>query len=109
MASTCIDIVTCTLGNGVENGLPVEYGVLAKTLIPGNDKFTECDIDMVSEAGCTIKKAKKKDGRRSNKPTNGSSSMQIVASSSSTSLKGSKTANFSHKTVKKSTKKCTKK
>ena len=37
MASTSIDIVTCTLSNGVENGLPVEYGVLAKTLIPGND------------------------------------------------------------------------
>ena len=109
LASTGINIVTCTLGNRVENGLPIEYGVSAKTLIPGNDKFTECDIDVVSEAGSTTKRAKKKGRRRSNKLTNGSSSIQIVASSSSTNLKDSKTVRSPHKTVKQSTRRHTKK
>ena len=46
--------------------LPIEYGVSAKTLTPDNDKFAECDIDVVSEAGSTTKRAKKKGRRRLN-------------------------------------------
>ena len=107
------------IGSGVENGSSEGYGnsvlLSAKTPTPNNDKLTEyeLDIDTVSESGSTIRRSKRRVGKRPNKLSNGTSAMMqlqvIDTSSSSTNLKGSKTVRNSHKTVKKSTKRHTRK
>ena len=107
------------IGSGVENGSSEGYGdsvlLSAKTPTSNNDKLTEyeLDIDTVSESGSTTKRSKRRVGKKSNKRSNGTSAMMqlqgIDTSSSSTNLKGSKTVRNSHKTVKKSTKRHTRK
>ena len=111
---------TNVFGNGAENSNCLSEGhdgnVSIKTLIiPSSDKSTKYELDTVSESGSTTKRDRRKKGcgyRRGTTLSNGSSSMQpaVAASSSSTSLKASKTmVRNSHKTVKKSVKRHTKK
>ena len=111
---------TNAFGNGAENSNCLSEGhdgnVSIKTLIiPSSDKSTKYELDTVSESGSTTKRDRRKKGggyRRGTTLSNGSSSMQpaVAASSSSTSLKASKTmVRNSHKTVKKSVKRHTKK